>query len=34
MPSWVSKEGVWEPAKERVVDPNAPKGKENISFFS
>lgn len=28
MPSWVSKGGVWEPAQERVVDPNAPKGKE------
>ena len=28
MPSWISKGGVWEPAQERVVDPNAPKGKE------
>jgi hypothetical protein len=28
MPSWISKGGVWEPALERVVDPNAPKGKE------
>jgi len=28
MPSWVSKNGVWEPAQERVVDPNQPKGKE------
>jgi hypothetical protein len=28
MPSFISKGGVWEPAQERVVDPNAPKGKE------
>jgi hypothetical protein len=28
MPSWISKGGVWEPAKERVVDPNAVPGKE------
>jgi hypothetical protein len=28
MPSWVSKGGVWEPALERVVDPNAAPGKE------
>jgi hypothetical protein len=28
MPSWISKGGVWEPALERVVDPNAPKGQE------
>ena len=28
MPSWISKGGVWEPAQERVVDPNAPKGQE------
>jgi hypothetical protein len=28
MPSWVSKGGIWEPAQERVVDPNAPRGKE------
>lgn len=28
MPSWVSKEGVWEPAHEYVVNPKAEKGKE------
>src|SRR3972149_3455018 len=28
MPSWISNRGVWEPAQERVVDPNQPKGKE------
>lgn len=28
MPSFVSKGGVWEPALERVVDPNAEPGKE------
>ena len=28
MPSWISKGGVWEPALERVVDPNAAPGKE------
>lgn len=28
MPTWISKGGVWEPALERVVDPNAPKGQE------
>lgn len=28
MPSFISKGGVWEPAKERVVNPNAPRGKE------
>jgi len=28
MPSFISRGGVWEPAQERVVDPNAPKGKE------
>ena len=27
-PSWISKNGVWEPAQERVVDPNQPAGKE------
>ncbi len=29
MPSFISKEGVWEPAPEYVVDPNQPKGKES-----
>lgn len=28
MPNFISKEGVWEPARERVVDPNAPAGQE------
>lgn len=28
MPSWISKFGKWTPAKEYVVDPKAPKGKE------
>lgn len=28
MPSWISKGGVWEPAEEYAVNPNAPKGQE------
>lgn len=28
MPNFVSKGGVWEPAQEYAVNPNAPKGKE------
>ena len=28
MPNWISGKGKWTPAKEYVVDPNAPKGKE------
>jgi hypothetical protein len=28
MPSFISREGVWEPAKERAVNPNAPAGQE------
>lgn len=28
MPSYISKEGVWEPAQERVVLPDAQKGQE------
>jgi len=28
VPTFNSKEGIWEPAMERVVDPKAPKGQE------